>query len=455
MVSCRRGKAQAGGILIMTLVFVSMFAVIFIALSGLTSRQYHEGTNQLQEELAFQIAEAGLNYGRWRLAHDDDNFTAVQKDVEDQFAGTIGTYSLTFEQPQEGSTIVSITSVGATTSSPTRQVTLKARYGIPSLARYAAITNSDVYYTGELKGYVHANGGIRMDGESDSLMTSAKATYTCKPYHGCNNLTKPGIWGTGEREELWEFPVTPVDYNSITVNLLDIKTAAQSTNTYYAPSGALGYSVVFNSNNTYSVYKVTQKTTPVWSQWTDGASEYLSHDIQTQVFVHTKAVPSGGSIFFEDNVWVKGEIRDRVTVAAGKFPDQPSTNVDIIINGSITYGGLRDGSRAFGAIAQRNVLIPYSAVPDRLELDGAYIAQKGRFGRRYYASGTHRLKNKIEKYGMIASNGIPVTAYISGGSVVSGFEIGETTYDPYLVYGPPPMFPTNGQYEFLSWEQVE
>lgn len=439
----------------MTLVFVSMFTVIFIALSGMTNRQFREGTHQIQDELAFQVAESGLNYGRWRLAHDGDNFTPVQQNVEDQFAGVIGTYELTFEQPVTGSSIVLITAVGRTASSPTRPVTLKARYGIPSLARYAAVTNGDVYYKGEIKGYVHANGGIRMDGESDSLMTSAKSTYTCKPYHGCNYVTKPGIWGTGEKPELWEFPVSSVDYAGITLDLVDIKTAAQNSNTYYGPSGSYGYSIVFNSNNTYSVYRVTQKTTPVWSQWSDGPQEYLSHDINQQVFIQTKQVPSGGTIFFEDNVWVKGEIRDRVTVAAGKFPDQSSTNVDIIINGNISYGGVKDGSRAFGAIAQRDVLIPYSAAPDVLELDGAYIAQKGRFGRRYYSSGTYRLRSKIEKYGMIASNNVPVTAYLSGNTVVSGYQIGETTYDPYLIYGPPPMFPTNGQYEFLSWEQVE
>ncbi len=51
-------------------------------------------------------------------------------------------------------------------------------------------------------------------------------------------------------------------------------------------------------------------------------------------------------------------------------------------------------------------------------MDGAYIAQKGRFGRRYYLSGSHVIKSRLERYGMIASNLVPVTAWMDGGGVV-------------------------------------
>lgn len=439
----------------MTLVFVVMFATIFIALSGLVSQQSHQGTLDAQDETAFQIAEAGLNFGRWRLAHDPDDFSTITQNIEDQFAGVIGSYTVTFTQPQLGSTITEIQSVGVTANQPSRESTLRARYGIPSLARYASITNEDVWYGGTIQGYVHSNGGIRMDGYSDSIVASSRETYVCQPKHGCSNQTRPGVWGTGEEADLWEFPVPPVDYNSITLDLQDMKAAAQDAGTYYGGSGSFGYHIVFNSNNTYSVYVVTQKTSPLWSYTSDGGWEYLSHDINNETLLETDDVPSNGVLFFEDNVWVNGDIRDRVTVAAGVFPDQPSTNVDIILNGSISYDGVTDGSRAFGAVAQRNVQIPYSGAPNNFILDGAYIAQKGRFGRRHYYTGSHILKNSLTRYGMIASNLTPGTAWVNGGgTVISGYQTGTSSYDPNMLYGPPPFFPTTGEYEFLSWEEV-
>jgi hypothetical protein len=50
---------------------------------------------------------------------------------------------------------------------------------------------------------------------------------------------------------------------------------------------------------------------------------------------------------------------------------------------------------------------------------------------------------------------VPVTAWLSGGSVVSGYQSGQSSYDPNLLYQPPPFFPASGEPEFISWEQVE
>lgn len=440
----------------MTLVFVTMFVIIFAALTGLVTRSYHQAVLQTQDEVAFQVAESGLNYARWRLAHEPTNFDSETKQVSDQFAGVLGSYVVSFTQPVAGSTLVMITAEGQTAAQPTRKVTLRARYGVPSLARFVAITNDDVWYKSEIKGTVHANGGIRMDGQSDSLMMSAKETYTCQTYHGCNPATtKPGIWGTGETPSLWEFPVPVIDYAAITADLLDMKNTAMAANTYYGPSGKYGYRIVFNNNNTYTIYKVTKKGTSVPTYMPETGTVTTSHDVSTQTLVETKAVPSGGVIFTEDTLWVNGEIRDRVTVAAGRFPDSPSTNADIIIYGDITYSDVHDGTRVFGAVAQRHVLIPWAGAENVLELDGALIAQNGRFIRPYYTTSPHVLKNKIERFGMTASNKPPATAWVnSSGQVISGYQQGELTYDPNLLYGPPPYFPTNGDYQFVSWDEL-
>ncbi len=446
---------QSGGILIMTVVFVMMLGIMFMSLSGITNLQYHQGGLTAQDETAFQIAEAGLNFARWRLAHSPTNFTSTTQEVTDQLKGLLGTYTLTFTAPIQGSTVVKISSVGHTTNAPARDVTLEATYGRPSLAIYAALTNDDVWYKSTITGAVHSNGGIRMDGVSDSSMTSAKATYVCLPNHGCSNETKPGVWGTGVNSALWQFPVASVDYSGLTVDLLSMKTAAQAAGTYFGSSGSYGYHLVFNSGNTYSLYRVTAKTAVISSYATNTGWQNLSHDIATQSFLSSGTVPANGIMYFEDTLWVNGDISSRVTVATGRFPDTPSTNADIIINGNISYGGVRDGTRVFGAVAQGNILIPYSAAPANLQIDGAYVAQHGRFGRRHYTTGSHVLKTNISRYGMIASNLVPVTAWSSGSTVISGYQTGNSAYDPNLLYGPPPFFPTSGQYQFLSWTQKE
>lgn len=449
--------AQSGSTLTMTLVFLVMFTVIFVSLAGLVSRTYHQSLLQAQDETAFQVAEAGLNFARWRLAHNPEDFSAVSRELADQFGGALGTYDVTFVQPIAGNTIVYITSVGQTVSQPSRRVTLSARYGQPSLARYASITNGDVWYGGAINGAAHSNGGIRMDGQSNSLMTSSKATYPCQPVHGCSSpwQTKPGIWGGGTKSELWEFPVAPIDYNALTIDLLSMKEAAIAADTYYGPTNRPGYQIVFNANNTYTISEVRTKGpnvescmySPTWK------CEKSSYDVNQLTAIETRPVPANGVIFVEDTLWVKGDIRSRITVAAGAFPDQTATNVDIITNGSITYGGVHDGTRAFAAVAQRHILLPWSSVPDAMVLEGAFVAQKGSFHRRYYSHNPHRLKTSLTRYGMVASNGVPATAWVNNGAVVSGFQQGSSTWDSHMLYGPPPYFPTSGQYEFISWEE--
>jgi hypothetical protein len=82
------------------------------------------------------------------------------------------------------------------------------------------------------------------------------------------------------------------------------------------------------------------------------------------------------------------------------------------------------------------------------------VAQHGRFGRRYYSTGAYITRNTINQYGMMASNLVPVTTWVNGsGGVISGYRNGTSSYDSNLLYGPPPFFPTTGQYQFLSWEQ--
>ena len=113
---------------------------------------------------------------------------------------------------------IDITSTGWTHKEPSLKRVVKVKYARPSVAEYAYILNDNVWAGAdrEIKGKYHSNGGIRMDGENDSLVTSAKTTWQCTSSFGCSSPyeVKPGVFGDGEGGErgLWEFPVQSIDF---------------------------------------------------------------------------------------------------------------------------------------------------------------------------------------------------------------------------------------------------
>ena len=163
--------------------------------------------------------------------------------------------------------------------------------------------------------------------------------------------------------------------------------------------------------------------------------------------------PTNGLIFVEDHLWIEGQVNTaRLTIAAGRFPDSPSTRKDIIINSDLLYSNY-DGQDAIALIAQGNVTTGLYS-DDSLRVDAALIAQNGRVGRFYYESdcGTNYQRSDITLYGMLGSNLRYGFAYTDG----SGYATRNIVYDSYLLYAPPPSFPlTSDQYTTLSWEEIK
>jgi hypothetical protein len=164
--------------------------------------------------------------------------------------------------------------------------------------------------------------------------------------------------------------------------------------------------------------------------------------------MYNKAIPSNGVIYVEDNTWVEGTVKGRVIVAAASLPYNANTAPNIMVQNSISYAA-KDGTNSLGLIAQQNFLIGYLA-PNNLEIDGALIAQNGS-AEHYYWSGD--LKNLITIYGATASNGTWTWTWVDGNNnCVSGYCSTSTTYDPNLLYSPPPSFPlSSGGYQQISW----
>lgn len=430
------------------------------------SQQYFSDRNTARQS-ALNIAEAGINYYKWHLIHDPDDLTdgtglpgPYEHTYQDPSTGDIGRYSLSISSSATSSSIIEITSTGWLDSHPTIKRTIKASYGTPSLAKYSFLLNANIWFGQGLtvSGPVLSNAGIRQDGVNTSTLRSAKDTYTCGTESGCDPAeTKPGIWGNGGPQELWEYPVSQIDFDSINVDFNILKSDAQSDGLYLPPSGYQGYHLVFNANGTVSVYEV--ETTNFFKAWSHTyACQNIYQVITSENLIATHQVADIPVILAEDMIWVDGTVNGKVTVAAARFP-LGSYLTDIFIPDNLVYLA-KDGNHKLGLISQRDIIFTKD-VPKTLEVNGALLAQSGRVLRHHYnyhgcKQGNPENKNELIIYGSIISNDISYWNFGGGGgeTPTSGFVKRTITYDPNLYYDPPPQFPSSGQLELISWNEV-
>ena len=451
-----------GSISILVLVFGLVFAVGVGGLVIVAATQYTSSRRTEAFENALTVAQAGAEYYRWHLAHDPLDFKdgtsspgPYEHALTDPYGNTDGTFSLTITPPASGSSIVTINSQGWSNAFPDIKRTVEARYGIPSLAKFSFLHNANVWFGSGITvhGKVMSNGGIRMDGTNDSTVQSAKATYTCGSETGCSpTQTKPGVWGAGGPTSLWTYPVPQVDFNALSIDFSTVKTAAQTNGTYLGQSDAYGYHLIFASDGTYTIKKVTSAANRKgWS--VEKGCENLYQAISAESTVGTYSIATKPVIFIEDHLWVDGIVNGRVTVSAARFPIDVNS-MNIWINGNLTYIA-KDSHSSLGLFAQNNIYYSLN-VPTNFEINGALLAQKGRIIRHNYKYGScssysDAVRDKLTIYGAVISN--QKSYWNFGTGPTSGFRTREVTYDTNLYFDPPPYFPSQGEYEFISWEE--
>ena len=457
-----KNTKQKGDTLVLLIVVISVFScMMFSFINLIYSRMKAMETNVAGEE-AFQIAEAGINYYEWHLAHFPNDYqdgtgkagpyihTYTDRDTEQD----IGQFSLTITPPTVGSTVVTIQSTAFSNANPNFKRTITARYGIPSLALYSFLSN-DIIWIGSdetVNGQFQSNNGVRFDGVGNAPIQSAKSTYTCNANQGspCPALEN-GVWGGASQavKNFWQFPVPAVDFSALTSNLASMKSSAQNGGIYLPPSNASGYSLVFNTNGTVSVYKITSLASNPngWDINFNPQNQFTDYNGRTLQF--TQAIPANGIIYIEDNTWVEGAIKGRVTVTAAKLPYDSSSAPTIYIPHNILYAA-KDGTNSLGLIAQQNIVVTYHA-DDNLEIDAALIAQNGSTEFFYYPGD---IKTSISIFGSIMTFGQWTWTWVDGGnSVLSGYKNTMDTYDGSLLYAPPPSFPISSSgYQLLSWK---
>ncbi len=483
----RKYNLQKGTLIIQALVFGSISVVMIGALISWASVNIKAGKVAIKREQALQIAEAGIDYYRWHLAHaatDYQDGTGVAgpyvHDFFDKDGVKIGEYSLQITPPPTGFTLVRIRSTGTLLADPTISRTIETGLAIPSLAKYAIASNSDIRFGEgtEVFGPIHSNGGIRFDGLAHNLVTSSRTSYDDPDHSGAVeygvhthlNIPPTSVNSTfraaeapnatlANRSDVFmagrQFPVPAIDFLGFTTDLATIKTNAQASGRYFGASGGLGYRVLFKTDDTFDLYRVNN-VTPTPNNCAETTTGWGTWSIRTtngsQTFLANYAIPANGLIFVEDHVWVEGQIDSaRVTLAAGRFPDNAATRPNIMVNNNLLYTNY-DGQDVISLISQGNINAGLSSA-STMRVDAALVAQNGRVGRYHYSSncGTGYTRTKITLYGMIASNLRYGFAYTDD----TGYAERDIIYDGNLLYGPPPSFPLTGdQYQIVSWQEL-
>lgn len=515
---------QDGYILPSVLGFIVVITIIFMAVVQLVGNNITLVNGNIQSQKAFNIAEAGINYYLWHLSHNgtdykDGKTTPATPDPTlgygpyvhnyiDDNAKVAGTFTL-WIQPQVGSTIVKIRSIGQVANTTIKR-TVDAQIGAPSFASYAVVSDTALWFgnTESANGPTHSNQGIRMDGASNSDVTSTNATYVPPGSLGGDGSSKPGVWchtsvtspvncNTRNKSD-WRYPVPSIDFNIVSSSLCTMKKVAFSsdastssianqsnacsqtpngrTNAYLpqrSSNGSFttnrGYLIELNTDGTYNLFQVNGEN--------DRLTPYTS--ALTRVLIANNiSIPAAGVIFAEDNVWVRSNptFNGRVTIAAGRLASS-SQNTEVTIVDDLLYAS-KDGSDAIGLVAENSVTIAPYAPPAsgafNFEVNAAMIAQSGpvnypdeyRAATNVCARGWTNSNQRFTFYGSVATRQSWTWTWFRGGSCgdsvqdpvsgnyISGILNNTTQYDYNLLYNPPPSWPVTSAYNVLSWREV-
>ncbi|MEK7641825.1 MAG: hypothetical protein AAB365_02415 [Patescibacteria group bacterium] len=491
-------QAHSGMVLVNVLIFATIAVTVTTGLVNWGATVLKTTRTLDAREQAFQVAEAGIEYYRWHLAHAPTDYQdgtgapgPYVHTVLDADGDMVGSYSLTITPPATGSTIVRVRSTGTVVVDPSISRTIQATLAIPSLAKYAVVANAAMRFGEgtEVFGPIHSNAGIRFDGLAHNIVTSGVASYddpdhdesgserleygvhthvAAPPGSGVNDSYRPAEMPPAtppNRADVFmagrQFPVPTFDFTGLTTDLSAMKSNAQASGRYYAHSGSQGYHIVLKTNDTYDLYRVNSlRSAPNNCTNTANQTNWGTWSVNSQTLIASnQTFPANGIIFLEDHVWVDGTINGaRLTIASGRFPDNVTTRTDITINDDLLYTNY-DGTDVISLIAQRNINVGLWSQDD-LRIDAALVAQNGRAGRWYYENDcrttggggqNYYVRNQLTLYGMIATNERYGFAYTDD----TGYTNRDIIYDSNLLYGPPPSFPlTSSQYTTISWQEI-
>lgn len=461
---------------------MGVFMMLFTSLFGYLGAQYRWVTLHTNSERALQIAEAGIEYYRWHLAHWPD-------DLQDGTA-TTGPYVHVYEDPEIGPVgefsleiggemlcgqvqVVQATSTGWTYADPTNVRSIAVKIARPTIADYSYIVDSNVH-AGDSRvivGPYHTNGVVRMDSDNLSAVTSKINTASCATVGlgGCFG-TIYGVYGAGTHPEWWRWSQPDIPFTNFDHDFDELATLA-NTDGIYLPkvsndTSSYGYYLELRNDRSVDIYEVTS----IWKRIRSKLGNNDVVDIPELVganmniyrtFLRNEPIPQACPlIYVSDRTWLEGQVSGKVTVVAN---DTGAATPDLLLQDNITYS-TTTGSDGLTVLAERNLLIPLY-VPNNMTISGIFVAQKGAYGRNWYENdGNCSTCSSVDPYdsykeqNSLTTNGTVVSKLRTGTQwgTVQGFENRYDNYDRNLAKSPPPMTPfTSPDFRFIEWREVE
>ena len=151
---------QAGFSMPTVLSFMLAMAIISVSVMSVVLDNFSQSGMVIKRQEALNIAEAGVNYYLWHMAHNsndykDGNSTPTVQDPKYGFGpydheyydvdGTKkGTYTLWIKPSGDGSTIVTVRSVGKTEDGTSR--TIETKIGAASFASYGLLADVEFWF---------------------------------------------------------------------------------------------------------------------------------------------------------------------------------------------------------------------------------------------------------------------------------------------------------------------
>ncbi len=419
-----------------TLFLAYVTALIVFAEMNVKTAELHN-----KKITATSIAEAGINYYLWHLAHDskdlcDGNTCSAEApygpyahDYKDQSGQTLGTFNLYISPPELGQSVVTIKSVGKV-NGKSPEKTIEAGLGVPYFTKYTLLTNNnhlDITNNQKIAGTVHVNGStLTNEGEITGDVSSTEV----------DGINGNGIFGGSKLA-----PVIPVDMNQVNVDIADLykSVCTSGEGICLDKSGQKGFHLVLGDGS-FTVYKV---------------QSYNATDLnitKENSNGTTFSYPANGVIYSTEDIWLEGVVKNqKVTVVAASS----NANKRIIMTNQLKYT-YYDGRDSIGIITQSDILLARNA-PANMEIDAAMITINGIIGINSYCDPLPTCgndhKNRIKVYGSMTQNAGLKWTWDQGDGNWSGYQTTETVMDPHNVLDPPPQFPKTGSYSVLSWRE--
>lgn len=474
----RKGSAIAYGLIVM-----SVTAIILVSMLQYISSQIKFTSNRIEREKSFQIADAGIYFYRWYLAHQVSGKTAQQikdfwqsgnpfgvgtpyeAEYSDPESGPIGKYRIEVQAPDPASTIVIVKSTGWTYKSPGIKRVIQARFRRPSWSEYTVLADDNMRFGAgtHIYGKIHSNYGIRFDGVAHNVVSSSLYSYDdpdhsgglefgvhthvaptdpVNPVYPASPPVRTDVFEAGRQTFL-----PSISFNGVLSDLNFMKSEAIAGNGKYFNDLGYGRRIILRNNGTYDIctvngYDSSSKTITSYRRNSGGGTCGSCSGLCLSNY----PVVDNGVIFVEDNVWLEGTINNRrITVVAANLIGGPQADAYIGIN-NLLYTNF-DGKDIIGLIGQKDVSVVRDS-QNFLTIDAALLAQSGRVGRNYYSHSYD--KDTITVNGSIATKLRYGFAYTDG----TGYENRILNFDNNLLYYPPPYFPTGTEYYIDLWDEL-